>query len=296
MRTVRVFFTGIATLALVGGLPLITAAQDEILTPELQTGFVYGVDDPARQVLHVYTLESRETPRPAVIMPHGGGLISGSPDMDQGWGRKIARQGYVTIRVGYRLFNPETGANPWPAQLDDAQRAVRWVRAHADEFDIDPERICAIGRSSGGHLAALLGTTESFGVLDPDLAGLSSRVDCVVSVAGDVDVTVSYPDPFWTGVFEGMFGATLEEDRGAWEAASPVYHVDDETVPFLILHGTHDDEVPVEAARNLADALAAAEREFVHAEVPAGHMSLEGHAAVDDLTRAFLAYQLEPER
>jgi ribose transport system substrate-binding protein len=269
---------------------------DEAVTwPQFTGDIVYGEDDSLRQVIHVLQPEPREAPRPAVVFFHGGGLVYGEPLQDRAWAQAIAEQGYVTFLAGYRLFGQFDGANPWPAQLDDAQRAIRWVRAHADDFNVDPERVCAIGHSSGGHLAGLVGTTESTDTSDPALAGISSRVDCAVTVSGDADLMVPYATSQWTNVFNGMFGGTVEEVPEIWQAASPAYNIDEDTVPFLIIHGNRDRDVPVEMARNLADALAEAGKEFVYAEVPAGHMDIGTPEATGMLQDTFLAYQLHPE-
>lgn len=99
----------------------------------------------------------------------------------------------------------------------------------------------------------------------------------------------------WTQVFDQMFGGTVEEVPEAWQAASPAYSVDEDTVPFLIIHGNHDKEVPVEMARNLADALAEAGRDYVFAEVDAGHLDIGEPEATANLIETFLAYQLHPE-
>ena len=169
MRTLRLSLAGTVLLALLGGLGGAVIAQSlepeqDVEWPQLTRGIVYGEDDSFRQVIHVFEPEPRAEPRPAVVFFHGGGLVFGVPLQDMDWAQAIAEQGYVTYMAGYRLFDENTGENPWPAQLDDAQRAIQWVRAHADEFNVDPGRICAIGHSSGGHLAGLVGTTEASGL------------------------------------------------------------------------------------------------------------------------------------
>lgn len=301
MRTVRLSLAGAALLVLSTGLSGVAMASSPEPTaggswPKLEPPVAYGTDDPTSQVIHAWRLEPRETPRPAVIFFHGGGLVMGSPLQDLEWARGIADEGYATFMAGYRLFDESTGTNPWPAQIEDAQRAVRWVRAHADEYGVDPDRICAMGHSSGGHLAGLVGTTEATDDADPALDGVSSRVDCVVTVSGDADLTVPYTNTYWTRVFDQLFGATFAENPDVWRSASPTYNVDEHTVPFLIIHGNRDEEVPIEMARNLADALAAAGKEYVFAEVPAGHTDVGNPEATERLMLAFLAYELHPER
>ena len=299
MRTLRLSVAVMVILALLGGpggavLAQSEAPDEDITWPKLTRFLRYG-DNPGH-VIHVYEPELRAEPRPAVVFFHGGGLIMGAPLQDNEWAKRIAEQGYVTFMAGYRLFREFDGAHPWPAQLDDAQRAIRWVRAHADEFNVDPERVCAIGHSSGGHLAGLVGTTEASDDSDPELAGVSSRVDCVVSISGDVDFMVPSDDTYWTEmVRDRIYGGTVEEVPEVWQAASPTHNVDEDTVPFLVIHGNRDEDISIEAARNLAAALAEAGREFVYAEVPADHFDVLDLEAISSLQEAFLAYQLHPE-
>ena len=177
----------------------------------------------------------------------------------------------MTFNAGYRLFDQATGDNPWPAQLDDARRVIRWVRAHADEFNVDPERVCAIGHSSGATLAALLGTADEPTDDDPALNGISSRVDCVVSLAGTGDLLVPFE---FTWAWEMVLGASLDARPDLFEAASPAHNVDEETVPFLIIQGALDEYIPVEMALDLVDALSDAGREVVYALI--AHQDHEG--------------------
>lgn len=258
--------------------------------------FSYGHDDRLRQVIHLVEPAARAQPRPAVVLFHGGGPVGGSPLQDLDWAEPLAQRGYVAVMAGYRLFDAEAGANAWPAQLEDAQRAIRWVRAHAADLHVDPNRIAAMGHSSGGHLAGLLGTTDVPYDADAALDGISSRVDCVVSLAGDADLTVPYPDPATARTASAWLGGILDEVPDVWRAASPAHNVDERTAPFLLIHGNRDQGVPIQMSRNLATALARAGIEYVLAELEAGHMDLcereDGHA----LWNAFLDLRLHPER
>jgi acetyl esterase/lipase len=304
MRTrLRLFVMGTIVLVLLAGTGgAIVALADETdpsERPAPQRGVVYGDDDPTMQVIHVYGLEPREAPRPALILIHGGALVIGSPADMASKIPSLLDQGYVIFNVGYRLFDPDTGANPWPAQLEDVQRAVQWVRAHADEYNVDPARICALGHSSGGQLAGLLGTTDVAEDDDAEFDGISSRVDCVVSLAGDADLLVPYDNSEYdfTELTGMILGATVEERPDIWEAASPAHNVDEDTVPFLVIQGTHDRYVPVEMARNLVEALHEAERDVVYAEYETmTHEGVMWHRRAWGLIKAFLAGELYPER
>jgi acetyl esterase/lipase len=298
MRTLRVFLAEVVILVLLGGLGSAVAAQSEepnqqSAAPSLTTSLEYG-DDP-QQVIHVYEPAPRPAPRPAVVFFSGGGYDIGDPLWVLDSARQMAEAGYVAFAAGYRLHDPSTGTNLWPAQLEDAQAAVRWIRAHAADYGVDPDRICALGHSSGGHLASLVGMTDGRDTSDPDIGGISSRVTCVVSVSGDVDLTIGNPYPEQTAVYESLLGASYAEDPAAWRAVSPAYLVDTETVPILLIHGTRDTNVDVQASRNLAAALAEADREFVYAEMDADHFDIVEQPPTLPLINAFLAYQIHPE-
>lgn len=302
MRSMRLSLSGAVILALLGGLGGAVLAQSETqdedsMRPELTKGFAEYGGDP-KQIMHIYELEHRAEPRPGVVFFHGGGLVFGQPLQDVDWATAVAEQGYVAFLAGYRLFDPDTGEHLWPAQLDDARRAIRWIRAHADEFNVDPGRVCAIGHSAGGQLASLLGTTEGPADPDPDLAGIPSRADCVVDISGPSDRMVPdpNPDPEWTELMSELYGGSVEEAPEVWQAASAAHNVDEATAPFLIIHGNLDEMVSIEQSRNLADALAAAGVEYDFVEVDTDHFDVLELDGLSGLIGAFLADQLHPEQ
>ncbi len=298
MREIKSAVSIVLAIGLAAGSTLGAVAQSDgsgqsAAAPKLTDALPYG--DDAKQVIYAYELEPRDAPRPAVVLFHGGGLVEGEPLEDADWARPLAEQGYVTFLAGYRLLDEATRQNPWPAQLEDAHGAIRWVRAHADEFDVDPERVCAIGFSSGGLLASMVGMTEAATISDTGEADVSSRADCVVTLSGDNDYLVPYAYPAWTRTLEVLLGGTVEEVPERWKAASPAYNADAETVPFLIVHGNLDTVNPIEMSRNLADALAEAGSEYVYAEVAASHEGVRDLETTSRLLQAFLASQLHPD-
>jgi acetyl esterase/lipase len=193
---------------------------------------------------------------PAVVLIHGGGWTSFDKGTMRGMGDFLARAGFVAFSVDYRLFHD--GQNRWPAQLDDVQRAVRWVRANAAAYDVDPERIGAFGHSAGGQLAALLGMENTRDNSDPALASYSSRVEAVVDVSGPSDFTTNR-DPDGDAFLTNFLGADSSKDPAVWRQASPVFQVEKTDAPFLIVHGTQDQNVPIGQAQELVDKLRAAE-------------------------------------
>ena len=134
------------------------------------------------------------------------------------------------------------------------QRAVRWIRANAAKYGVDPQQIGAFGHSAGAQLAALLGMENTRDNSDAALARYSSRVQAVVDVSGPSDFTVHRDadgDPFLSSFFGGDYAHAAK----TWEDASPVFHVTKKVAPFLIVHGTKDSEVPIAQAQELADKL-----------------------------------------
>src|SRR4051794_12416390 len=155
--------TGIGAAIGIGAAAGRAAAQDGTPIPtEIVWDIVYGTIDGEDLELDVRLPPSRAEPRPAVILIHGGGLVQSGPTRiaHNHAAEALAAAGYVSFNIDYRLFQDD-GTNPWPAQLDDVQRAVRWVRANAALYGVDPARIGAFGVSSGGQLAAFLGTRET---------------------------------------------------------------------------------------------------------------------------------------
>ncbi len=190
---------------------------------------------------------------PAVVVLHGGGWTAGSHDQLRPLAGALASQGYVVATVGYRM----APRHRYPAQIQDAKCAVRWLRANAQRCQIDSERIGALGFSAGAHLALLLGLTEAQDGLEGDGGnpGQSSRVQAVVNISGPTDLR--RPDlPESTRLIVADFlGGTREQLPELYQAASPVAFVHRGASPVLTIHGTADAVVPYEQAQLLHTAL-----------------------------------------
>lgn len=262
-----------------------------------QPGVAYGETDAGPLLLDVLRSSRDDGTRPAMIVIHGGFLFKGGRADIAHIAEALARAGYVTFNIDYRLFEMATGRNPWPAQLDDAQRAVRWVRAHAADYGVDPDRIGAIGFSAGGQLSAFLGSRDTRDDCDPALAGLSSRVCCVVDLAGDVDNTIPYYAEEITALTYAILGGTPEQppSDSAHADFSAITFVDTSTAPFLIFHGAKDVRVPVEHSRRLAAKLRETGIEVAYNEYPdLGHFEMVDWSLIDPETLAFLDRHLHP--
>src|SRR5829696_894364 len=261
---------------------------------DVERDVVYGVVAGEPLLLDVYRSMPRGEPRPAVVLIHGGGMWTGSRAHMEYPAQQLARAGYVAFSVDYRLVDaadtsPITRGpirHRWPAQLDDVQCAVRWVRAHATEYGIDPMRVGAFGWSAGGQLAALLGTRDTRDA-DTPLASYPSRVACVVDLAGDVDLAAYTQPPALQEVI-ALLGGTPQEVPERYRDASPLSWIGGRTSPFLVLHGTQDDVVPIEQSRRLVAALRTAGVEVHYVELAGmGHDDLTW-ARVGPMVLAFL--------
>ncbi|HXI11749.1 MAG TPA: alpha/beta hydrolase [Thermoanaerobaculia bacterium] len=202
--------------------------------------------------------------RPAIIWLHSGAWITG--DRTGGAAIRQARRGYAVASIDYRL----APKNIYPAQLEDCKAAVRWLRANAARYRLDPSRIGVFGSSAGGHLAALLGTTggvaELEGLLEGN-AGHSSRVQAVVDFYGPTDLLKlndqKLPCYGLNGNDPGLppsllIGCPIQECKEKTDAANPIRYITPDDPPFLILHGTLDCLVPWQQSQILYDALKSA--------------------------------------
>lgn len=179
---------------------------------------------------------------PAVLCVHGGGWSGGTKSLRL----DLAQHGYFVVAVAYRLAGPDL----WPAQLTDSKLAVRWIRANAAKYNVNPNKIGAWGHSAGGHLVACLGTMDNVSTLDEGpIPGVSSAVQAVADYAGPTNLTTFFRQKPPVNLF-GPNG-TLE----MMDKASPINFVSTKSPPFLIVHGDKDKAVPIQQAETMYEAL-----------------------------------------
>jgi acetyl esterase/lipase len=190
---------------------------------------------------------------PAVLIIHGGGFVGGKRNAarELNIGSNLVKAGYVALSIDYLLAKPEQPS--WPQNLHDCKTAVRWLRAHADQYHIDSDNIGVIGGSAGGTLAALVTLCGPDAGLDPaePYGEYSCEVRCGVDLYGPADFTTrtkSY----------AMFGKSFEEAPELFRQASPVSHATKGDPPLMILHGTADETVDLEQSQLMAAACAKA--------------------------------------
>jgi acetyl esterase/lipase len=254
----------------------------------------YAGNENAKQMVDLYLPKKRNSdkPLPVVALIHGGGWVNGDRLGYAAAAIQFARTGdYAAVGVGYRL----TKEAHWPSQIFDCKAAIRWIRAHAKEFNLDPDKIAVMGSSAGGHLSSLLGTSgdvkELEGELGPNSA-FSSRVQCVANLCGPEDFTKALmldkekkpilDDP----AVIGLLGGNYEEKHAEAVAASPVTYVSKDDPPFITFHGTADQRVAFLNAEEIHAALQKAKVPSLLIPITNG-----GHSSVNNpevITRAKL--------
>jgi acetyl esterase/lipase len=190
-------------------------------------------------------------PLPAIIYVHGGGWAGGG--YPQGCVMTAAQHGYFCASIEYRL----SGVAKWPAQIQDCETAVRWLRANAPKFNVDPNRIGVWGDSAGGHLVTCLGTMADVKEFQGDgFPGVSSKVQAVVDYYGPTHlVDHATLNDNVDGLLVRLFGGTRADMPDVYKNASPYFHVKPTDPPMLIVQGDCDGTVPLVQSTLFADAL-----------------------------------------
>src|SRR5580704_10264739 len=222
-----------------------------------QVGIEYSNPDDQHLQLNLARPKIGDGPFPAVLCIHGGGFRAGTRDGYDDLCMQLAKRGYVAATITYRL-SPKY---KFPAAVHDAKAAVRWLRANAATYKINPDKIGVTGGSAGGHLAQFLAVTAHV----PEFEGAggnpeqSSSVACVVNFFGPSDFTKSYGKSVDAAVVLPMWlGGNLETARQLHIRASPLNWVTPDAAPTLCVHGTLDNYVAYEQAVWIVDRLKAA--------------------------------------
>jgi|SRR5579875_487758 len=244
-------------------------------TPKLPEGvkvlrdLAYVPGGHERQKLDLYLPKNAAGPLPLVVWIHGGGWQAGSKESTPAL--FLLGKGYAVASINYRLSQHAT----FPAQIEDCKAAIRWLRAHAKEYNLDPQHVGVWGGSAGGHLVALLGTANNLKEWDT-LGGntdQSSRVQAVCDWFGPTDFTrIAVANQRASGPVSRLLGGPVAENMDKAKKASPITHVSSDDPPFLIMHGADDKTVPPEQSEIFAEALKKAGVEVTLKILPgAGH-------------------------
>lgn len=200
--------------------------------------------------------EKGEGPFPCIVVIHGGGWRGGHYKVHVPQILDFAKRGYVAATIQYRLVP----AARWPAQIEDVQAGVRYLRSKAADHRVDPQRIGAIGFSAGAHLSMLLGTMDTLATAAA--AGnddaKASKVQAVVSYFGPTDLSQRDFPEVVNAMLADFIGGSPEERVAEFKAASPITHIDKDDAPILHFQGTKDRLVPHTQGYLLADAMSKA--------------------------------------
>jgi acetyl esterase/lipase len=226
-------------------------------TVTFEAGIEYTNPDDQHLKLNMARPKAGDGPFPCVLCIHGGGFRAGKREGYDGQIIRLAEKGYVAVTVSYRL----APKYPFPAAIHDTKAAVRWLRANAKKYNIDPNRIGVTGGSAGGHLAQFLAVTSDVKEFEGDGGNpeQSSKVKCVVNYYGPSDFTKSYGKSVDAAEVLPLFlGGNLEKARALHIKASPLYWVTPNAAPTLCIHGSEDQYVAHEQAVWIVDKLKAA--------------------------------------
>ena len=220
----------------------------------IERDVVYSTVDGYQLTLDIAYRKDLQTPLPAVVHIHGGGWRGGSKNANRA--KAFAEQGFVGISINYRL----SGVAIFPAGVHDCKTAIRWVRAHAEKYNIESNRIGVTGSSAGGHLSALLGTSGGDIYLEGtgDYLDYSSYVQAVVDHFGPTDflrmndqpgrIDHDSPESQW-------LGGPITELPELVKKANPITYIDKNDPPTLIIHGENDKSVIISQSELLYNAL-----------------------------------------
>lgn len=304
---------GGALLAAVGGGVILSGGRGQKSSPvSIMEDIEFATYELAGETkslqLDLYQPNQPDVERwPVIVYIHGGGWEGDSRKSCPG--EEMSRYGYTVACVSYRYSYEAT----FPAQIYDVKVAVRWLRAHANTYDLDPEQFGAIGQSAGGHLSALLGTSGGVPELEGDqgYGEFSSAVQAVVDWYGPTDFTQvplafegvptakefellkDRPWAHLTRVMTQLIGGPLPDHPALVALANPISFVTPDDPPFQVLHGTRDSIVSVRQSEILVEALQAqgVPVEFYRDETR-GHNSkgAEGEAIAPELMDRTIAF------
>ncbi len=297
-------------LALVAALPCFSQELSEqkkkLLDSAEKNGVELRLDQPyagntnPKQMVDLYLPKKRngDKPLPVVAFIHGGGWVNGDRIGYGSAGIQIARTGdYAVVGVGYRLTNEAR----WPEQIYDCKAAIRWIRGHAKEFNLDPDHIGVTGSSAGGHLSSLIGTSGDVKELEGSIGSftnMSSRVQCVANLCGPEDFTKALMfDKEGNPIVDdpaviGLLGGTYEEKHAEAVAASPVTYVSKDDPPFITFHGDADQRVAFANAGEIHAALQKAGVSSLLVPITGGGHGSVGHSEVAKRSKVFFDLHL----
>ena len=291
---ILILFFVVATLVL-------TQCRGAAETPKVSDGVTvyrdvaYVTDGHERQKLDLYVPDTGEN-LPLLIWVHGGAWRGG--DKTHYNPKEYLKAGYAGASINYRLSQHAV----FPAQIEDVKAAVRWLRANAETYRLDPNRFAAWGSSAGGHLVAMLGTTGDVAEFEVgENLEVSSRIQAVVDYFGPTDFlqmdAQSLPDGLVHDAPDSpesqLVGGPIQEHKERVARANPITYVSEDDSPILIIHGDQDKLVPYHQSVLLHDALEEAGIPVTLYRVEGGGHGWFRDPKVPELTKTFLEKHLK---
>ena len=297
----RITIALVLILFFLGAIPMLAQRQGAAEASKVPEGITvhrdlaYVTDRHERQKLDLYVPDKGES-LPLIIWVHGGAWRGGSKEHYTPM--EYLKAGYAGASINYRLSQHAT----FPAQIEDVKAAVRWLRANAETYRLDPNQFAAWGSSAGGHLVAMLGTAgdvEAFEV--GENLGVSSRVQAIVDYFGPTDFlqmdTQRLPDGLVHDAPDSpesqLIGGPIQEHKDRVAKANPITYVSKDDPPFLIIHGDQDKLVPYQQSVLLNKALEEVGVSVTFYKVEGGGHGWFRDSKVPELTKAFLEKHLK---
>lgn len=258
----------------------------------------YAGNDNPKQKLDLYLPKTRgDEPLPVVCWIHGGGWKGGDKRNASKITRLVSSGKYAGVSIGYRLSHEAQ----WPAQIHDCKAAIRWIRANAEAYNLDPERIAVWGSSAGGHLVAMLGVSHGVEGLEGEIGphtDQSSEVACVVDYYGPTELLTmnDHPSKIDHNAANSpesmLIGGAIQQNKDQANNASPITHVTSDDEPMLIVHGTKDELVPYPQSVDFEKALEKSGVSAAFVTVNDGGHGGGFGPTIQKLVEQFLAHQL----
>ena len=242
--------SNIVLVLLLMSLPLMSAAAEPF---QRMTDIEYAKVENHRLLLDLYLPQSQKNPQ-LLVWVHGGAWRAGSKSSMPLI--PLVKNGFAVASVEYRL----SPVAKFPAQIHDIKAAIRFLRGSASKYGYDAKKIGILGSSAGGHLVALMGVTNHHRELEGDLGAFdqeSSNVDAIVDYYGPTNfmTILDQSTPHGLSVrvpaLELLLGNRPENTATLAKLASPVFHVDAQDPPLLMIHGDQDPQVPINQSHEL---------------------------------------------
>ena len=316
MIKLNLFISVLAVLLLaVGALKAQEAADEPAPKPEWQVpdgmellrDIQYARDDHPKHRLDILRLkDAPKDPMPVLVWIHGGGFTGGSKTSGYPRLTRFVKRGYLGVTIDYRLG----GEVAFPEHLQDCKCAIRFLRAHAKEYNLDPRRIGVWGSSAGGNLVAMLGVTGGIREFEGKSGwpGYSSRVQAVLEYFGMTDFLAIYelakagksterflPMDGNESISRLLGVEKYFEHPDLCRKASPTTYASKDDAPFYIFHGDQDPLTPASQGELLNKVLREAGVESDFYLVKGGRHGWPPRADVDDKVDAFLDKHLKPK-